>query len=507
MKYFIFAFIFITIAAAAQQDEVPRLQWAGPVGSHPGTYEEWIRQNPVQPFSAVLDRIVIGNGRRGTVAILTQSSIAGSLTPGLNQLLANLQSEGYSVLSYQITGGTPETLRTFLNSLYTSNGIEGALFVGNLPVCWFEIQNDYNTYGYAQFPCDLFFMDLNGTWLDTMSTGNGKYDGHTGAVVPEIYVTRLTTGGSVSDTALLKNYFLKDNSFRHDTLFLDPQALVFVDDDWISWGPQWAQDVARLYADTMNYWDAETTRASVYRIKLNTPRAWVSVFAHSSSSLHQFTYNSGSAHDYYYASEYITQNPPANFYNHFACSFARYTDNNYGSGRSVFNPSYGLAAVGSTKTGSMLDFQYFYQPLSEGKTLGEAFKDWFTYIVANGVTFNELCWHYGMTVIADAWLLPTGHQHVVAENGGRWTPSSKVTVLENPVRDYLRFEVTVGALSRINAAWYDIQGRKTGEMILPRTAAGKIRVNVPVVNLSAGVYLLRVEIDGKAHEVKIIKLN
>lgn len=507
MRILSILFIAITFLAAAPQDEVALLHWVGPAGSRPGTYEEWIRQNPVQPFSAVLDRAVIGDGRQGTVAILTQSSIAGSLAPGLNQLIANLQGEGYSVLSYQITGGTPETLRIFLNSLYTANNIEGALFVGNLPVCWFEIQNDFNTYGYAQFPCDLFFMDLNGTWLDTMSTGNGKYDGHTGAVVPEIYVTRLTTGGNSSDTALLKNYFQKDNSFRHDTLFLNPQALVFVDDDWISWGPQWAQDVARLYSDTMNFWDAETTRASVYRTKLTTPRAWVSVFAHSSSSLHQFTYNSGSAHDYYYASEYMTQNPPANFYNHFACSFARYTDNNYGSGRSVFNPSYGLAAVGSTKTGSMLDFQYFYQPLSEGKTLGEAYKDWFTYIVSNGVTFNELCWHYGMTVIADAWLLPTGHQNAVTKTDGSLPPSSTVVVLENPVRDHLRFIVTAGTLSRITAALYDIQGRKTGEIFLPRTAAGKIRVEASVADLSAGVYLLRVEVNDKAHEAKVVKLN
>ncbi len=507
MKYMSVFLLCFSILNAAQQDEVPLLHWAGPAGSHPGTYEEWISQNPVQPFSAVLDRAVSGNGRRGTVAILTQSSIAGSLTPGLNQLLGNLQSEGYSVLSYQITGGTPETLRTFLNTLYTSNGIEGALFVGNLPVCWFEIKNDFNTYGYVQFPCDLFYMDLNGTWLDTMSTGNGKYDGHNGAVLPEIYVGRLTTGGSTSDTTLLKNYFRKNNSFRHDTLFLDPQALVFVDNDWITWGPQWAGDVELLYPDTENYWDAETTRASIYRTKLSLPRAWVSVFVHSSSALHQFVYNNGNSYDYYYASEYMSQDPPANFYNHFACSFARYTDINYGSGRSVFNPTYGVGAISTTKTGSMLDFQYFYQPLGLGKTLGEAYKDWFTYIVSNGVTFDELCWHYGMTLIADPWLLPTGHQTAVAETGGHLTPSSAVVVLENPVRDHLRFEVTAGTLSRITAALYDIQGRKTGEILLSRTAVGKIGADAPVADLPTGVYLLRVEINGKAYDAKVVKLN
>lgn len=403
------------ILASADYRHIPLLRWAGPAGSAPETRESWMATHPAEPFVWTKQDEMPGDGRQGLVAIITQQSIAAALAGEISQLMANLQSEGYSVQSYTCSGGTAESLRTVLRDLYTSQALEGALFVGSLPIAWFEIANDYGIYGYADFPMDLFFMDLDGTWLDTMTTGNGKYDGHTGNIAPEIYVGRLLPTGIGTDTIVLKNYFRKDNAFRHDTIMQDAHALFFCDDDWAYWGPQWSSEVALLYPDTTNFWDEESTRASIYRRNLNTPQAWVAMFAHSWPGGHQFIYNGGGSYDYYYANEYQTQNPPVNFYNHFACSFARYTTAGYGGGCSVFNESYGLGAIGSTKTGSMLDFYYFYSPLAAEKTLGEAFRDWFAHITDNGVTFDELCWHYGMTLLADPWLKPTGHIVAVAE--------------------------------------------------------------------------------------------
>jgi hypothetical protein len=144
-------------------------------------------------------------------------------------------------------------------------------------------------------------------------------------------------------------------------------------------------------------------------VKIDSPEAWVSVFAHSWPGGHQFSYNNGSQHDTYYSWEYTNQAPPSFFYNHFACSFARFTDAGCGGTRSMFTSDYGLGEVGSAKTGSMLEFEYFYGPLGEGSNLGEAFRDWFAYITAGGVTFDELCWHYGMVLLGDPFLKPTGH--------------------------------------------------------------------------------------------------
>jgi hypothetical protein len=498
------------LVIAADYDRIPVLKWAGPAGSRPGTYEEWVAAHPYTEFSWIKDGEFNGDGRQGTVAILTQQSIAGALANEISQLSGNLQSEGYTVLTYQISGGTPESLRVFLQNQYNSNNIEGALFIGTLPVAWFEVASDHGG-GYADFPIDLYYMDMNGTWLDTLNTGNGKFDGHTGDLNPEIYIGRLMPTGMGVDTVLIKNYFRKNNAYRHDTLELQHRALVFCDDDWIPWAAGWANDIATLYPDTMNYWHAETTRASIYRVKLDTVQAWVSVFAHSSPSLHQFAYNGGGSHDYYYSNEYFTQDPPTNFYNHFACSFSRYTENGYGGGRSIFNQSYGIGEVGSTKTGSMLDFNYFYQPLSTGKTMGEAFEDWFTHITYNGVTLDELCWHYGMTCLGDPWLLPVGHDYAVAERPDVFPERSLLQIFGSPSVSAVRIVLAPEKPSAVNLTAFDCTGRKIRTLMARRHVSSWTEIVWRFIDdsgnaLPAGIYIIQAEIDDKTTTRKVIKL-
>ncbi|MBI4722257.1 MAG: T9SS type A sorting domain-containing protein [Candidatus Stahlbacteria bacterium] len=415
-------FVPMFLLAGTQQEEVKILRWSGPPGSKPGTFKEWNSAHPYSTnFYCKLSQKIVGKQKGGKVAILIDSTIADNIATEIGQLMTDLQSEGYTVSAYKIAGGTPQNLRSFLQNLYATDNIEGVLFVGDLPVAWFQIGNDfedYGGYGYAEWPIDLFYMDLNGNWLDTLRHEGDTlipgqdsiYDAHSGTISPEIYIGRLTpqTGNS-NAIGEIKNYFSKDHSYRQHTIELTHRALVYVDDDWEPSAHFWAEDVSILYPDTLVVADPNTTRASDYRVRLDTIRAWVSVFAHSWPGGHIFDYNNHNDYDYYYSSEYVTQDPPANFYNHFACSYARYTEYEYGGGRAIFNQSYGVGAIGSTKSGSMLEFSYFYQPLSQGKTIGTAFKEWFTYITADTVTSYELSWHYGMTLLGDPFLKPIGH--------------------------------------------------------------------------------------------------
>lgn len=508
MKKIVLLFTLIFVLSPGQ-DNVPILKWAGPPGSKPETYEQWITSHPYTEFSYMLDKVMYGG--RGSVAIITEQSIASALSTELNQLTNNLQSEGHTVYSYQMTGGTPETIRIFLQSLYNNNSIEGALLIGNLPVAWFEVADDFGS-GYADFPMDLFYMDLNGTWLDTMNTGNGKYDGHAGSVHPDIYIGRLYPSGLGNDTLLLQDYFQKNNSYRHDTLLLTQRALVFIDDDWIPWAGQWAGDVSLLYSDTMNYWDAETTRATIYRTRLDTTQAWVQVCAHSWPGGHQFAYNSGQSYDYYYSYEYTSQNPPTNFYNFFACSFSRYTTSgNCGGNRVVFDSTSGLGSIGSTKTGSMLDFNYFYRPLGEGKNLGEAFKYWFACIYDSvGMSYDRLCWHYGMTLLADPFLIPLGHNTGIAEHSADKNTGSIFTVQSNPVTKHAQMNFTLKTEQTLTISIYDCSGRIIKNIIY-RLGTGHHSIALLLNDksgneLCAGIYVLKVNIDNKILTRKIVKM-
>ena len=99
-----------------------------------------------------------------------------------------------------------ETLRRYLNRVYNyylKHGCDflGAVFVGDLPYMLFEVENPWSfriemnkTYklpflGSEVFPCDLYFMDLDGAWTD--SDGDGALDIHDGDVRPEIFIGRL----------------------------------------------------------------------------------------------------------------------------------------------------------------------------------------------------------------------------------------------------------------------------------------------------------------------------
>lgn len=113
----------------------------------------------------------------------------------------------------------------------------------------------------------------------------------------------------------------------------------------------------------------------------------------------------------------------AHFYNLFNCSGAKYTVPNFLGGQYVYSSSYGLGAVGSAKTGSMLAFDVYYAVLSgtlkpehadladdwdvvvgQKETFGTAYLKWFRYIAKGGFTDGERNWHYGMAYIGDPTL-------------------------------------------------------------------------------------------------------
>ena len=69
--------------------------------------------------------------------------------------------------------------------------------------------------------------------------------------------------------------------------------------------------------------------------------------------------------------------PPVLFYNLFSCGPGRFTDENYLAGSYIFNTTYGLAVVASSKSGSMLNFEDFTESIGNGLSIGEAFLTWF----------------------------------------------------------------------------------------------------------------------------------
>jgi hypothetical protein len=337
---------------------------------------------------------------KGKMLVLVNYDLYPAIKTSIDQYIQDVAYEGYFATAYRVNNGMPAELRNFIKGKLPMAGV---LMVGNLPTAWFEMADDFS--GAAEFPCDLYFMDLNGTWNDP--DNDGKFSEHPTGVEPEIWVGRLwTPAGNGNDVALLKDYFNRNHLFRKGLFSYSDRALAYVDDDWTGFG-DCALDLMFPPANIEVITDPATTDGDRYKAEINQHRAWAQVCAHSSPGGHSFKIPGGAE---WVPNSYLrdVNSPNAYFYNLFACSNALFTQSDYMAGWYIFDKPggslcNGLAAVGSAKTGSMLLFENFYGPLGAGKTIGEAFVDWWKALGSNH-DLGMRQWYYGMTLLGDPTL-------------------------------------------------------------------------------------------------------
>jgi len=278
------------------------------------------------------------------------------------------------------------------------------VFIGSLPAAWFEVANDFGTYGYASFPCDLYFMDLDGSWWDLQSTAPmqaGVYDSHTagsGDTAPEIFIARIDASMMSHDTEvnIMQDYFDKDDDYWMGNYSLLKYGLTYTEDDWAGY-TDFRNDISYMYGTSYQAIAAPSTTRDDYlnnRLK-STTYEFIQLSCHSYSGGHSFTRGG-----WLYSGTVRTAPPQSLAYNLFCCSGCRYSDANHLGGAYIFNTAQkALAAIGSTKTGSMLNFRDFYDPLGDNKTMGQAFKEWFEDQAPYDT--GERDWYYGMTICGD----------------------------------------------------------------------------------------------------------
>ncbi|TET16539.1 MAG: hypothetical protein E3J78_08700, partial [Candidatus Cloacimonadota bacterium] len=397
MKKLIFSSMFTCLLMTilfARISDIAELKWIDPYGRQPVSHMQWMSvhcSDDVTAIGTVYRKDL--RGRQNVVAVLVNKDIFQDISAQIDTFSNDLVTAGYSVQIDTISGMSHTTLRSYLAGI---TDLVGALFVGELPVAWFET----NGFGsWEEFPHDLYFCDLNGTYVD--SDNDGLYDNHYGATGPEIWVGRIYARNLTwdSEIGLLKNYFRKNHDYRTNGSAIQERGLAFVDDDWSYWG---TCDLNLLYSNVVVVNNDYQTTAQNYRSHLSLGYEWIHLCAHSSPWGHTFVYGTSGYRGTVFNYEVFTLEPVGYFYNLFACSGTRFVEENHSAGWYIFVDPYGLLAVGSTKTGSMLYFSDFYGPLGQQNLcIGDAFKSWFT-------TWGEYDWDwfYGMNILGDPTLKP-----------------------------------------------------------------------------------------------------
>jgi len=341
------------------------------------------------------------------ILVFVNSTIYDDIKGSLDQYRQDLKNSGFEdaiILNWSEPNAS--RIRETLQQFYSNNSLAGTLLIGDLPAAEFEMFTEWD---YERFPTDLYYMDLDGDWID--NDNDGVYDEHTGKmkVAPEIWVGRIKASnlGGNDEVSLINNYFNKNHGYRNDVPSLPRRALIYIDDDWVNFANMDENSLKLLYNETTVVTDKATTNADDYKERLRQGYEWVHLRSHGTWNRHQFTVPQGDG-GIVYSTEYPEIDPNALFYQLFVCSAAKFTEPDYLAGSIVFKSSHGLLAIGSTKTGSMLMHWTFYDAIANGRTIGDAFKEWFIkwgegqFGLSGAYTGRK--WFYGLTIIGDPTL-------------------------------------------------------------------------------------------------------
>ncbi|MBN2208003.1 MAG: hypothetical protein JW759_01720 [Candidatus Coatesbacteria bacterium] len=362
----------------------------------------------------------------GRVAILVNSELYPKIQDDLIVWVQDINNDGFEALLVEATFETIQDLRAALRWAWESEeGLVGCIVVGDFPVPWYRIPPDESGYIIGAFPCDLYFEDLDGDFID--SDDDGVFDSHVdgdGDTAPDIWLGRLLASRmSEDEDVLIRRYLQKNHLYRIGELIAPHRALLFVDDDSVKILPIWWEEGLRWqYEDILTITDFDETNAEEYLRRLEEGYEWVTVVVHSSPSTHAFYYRGVESR----LTSSDIQTAPINslFHKNFGCSTSRYVERDYIGGWYIFGGnSLGLIVIGDTKESKTYVTDEMHQLLSEDCCIGAASTEW----LASQAPYTglETVFYYGLTTLGDPTLRPVDTSPPMAPKNFRSRPTAE----------------------------------------------------------------------------------
>jgi hypothetical protein len=176
-----------------------------------------------------------------TVALIVDNKIYSGIKNELNRYCKDVNSKiNVDFIECPGTWNSPEALRSYLNNLWLTQNISGAILFGYLPVAKWEFTRDENDN--EKCPIPIFYEDLDGSFGD--QDADGYYDHHYWGENdgPEIWVsfimppimgqtipaTHLDPYGSLTGGGLQGSYYSDNTMTNSNDTRIDPT----IDFDW-----------------------------------------------------------------------------------------------------------------------------------------------------------------------------------------------------------------------------------------------------------------------------------
>lgn len=338
-------------------------------------------------------------------------------------------------------------LREVLRGQYEKRGLEGVVFIGDLPIVKFIDGDNY-------FVTDYYFMDLDGDWdADTAY----HFNAHTGATKMEIWVSRITPSvlerNVKYEEEIIACYFQRVHRRMYGLDTLQRTLLVFGNNE------EWPV----LENENMTSLDYGKNAITNYTRPNDTKSTWIDELCKGHEYIFLYEHSHETAHalsdEQFTVEDYLKRRTNGRFYNLFACSAANYTRENFGGYYALTHG--GLICIGSAKPGSMLPESYIYynRPLNDGECFGEAFRKW-----ANAAGVVSPSWHYGMILQGAGTIRLQPYETVSIQNTDQKQTAALYTIYPTMVtagmKVYCTVKKTLPASDAAGMTVYALNGTK-----------------------------------------------
>ena len=351
--------------------------------------------------------------RIGRILILCESATYNSLALEIIRYAKDIHNAyGCAVLVYSINGGSYSDIKELIKENYEPDApfLSGVVLVGDIPSAKFYCPRYYDKHNQQEwaadnFPCDYYYMDLDGVWSD--EDGDGSFDQHTGNIKPEIFVGRIQLNYPSDRIKLLRAYFDKNHQYwMGERVVNKKRGLSFTDKDWHGI-KEFRVAIQQLYGEenTDNTQGNLFSKQNYLNAVENNLYEFIQFACHSNVTFHMLD-STTSPKTEVTSSELRRKNIQTLGYNLFCCKACRWDYVRVMSLGEAYLFGYNskaLSIVGSTKTGGMVDgMKTFYKYLGQGDCMGTAYRIWWKDVASeiNDVKRRHR-WYYGMCILGD----------------------------------------------------------------------------------------------------------